>query len=51
VKDPFILTDHEVEALYLYFYSAAGYVSYEHHPFIIVLIKRLREHVDKKDDE
>ena len=40
---PFTLTDKEVEALYSYFILRAGYISYEHDAFIIVLITNCKQ--------
>ena len=44
IKPPFELSEEEIKALYDYFYKA-GYVSYEFHPLIILLIKKLANHI------
>ena len=40
-----ILTREEVEALYDYFLKRAGYISYEFNPLIILLIRKLANHI------
>lgn len=44
----FILTEEEVKALYDYFYKKAGYISYEFDYLIILLIKRLDNHLKEE---
>ena len=41
------LTEEEVEALYQYF-CRAGYVSYEYDPLVILLIRKLDDHLKRR---
>lgn len=41
------LTQEEAKALYDYFINRAGYVSYEFDPIVLVLIRKLRDFLEK----
>lgn len=41
------LTEEETEALYKFF-MRNGYISYEHDPLVILLIRKLHDHLEER---
>jgi hypothetical protein len=51
MKQPFIIENEEVKALYDYFNKRAGYISREFDPLIILLIDKLYDYLEEEKDD